>query len=641
MALFSRKAVCAQWRAVLPRGHAGCARGARPQGRYGGLVAALAAALLVVACDGGGTPPPSSPAPSPGPGPAQNPCPPSVEEPAALVAPGAGLRVDKHFGVVYGDTGHSILDSVWLHELGLLRGLIRPIAPQAATEDVGEIAVLKDEGDLVLQPNAWDLRNLGLRFTPNEQGGYDVRRIEGTFRQALGQAVTLGDDDSVPVTLPFSFAFYGRRQVEAFVNSDGNLTFGEADRATTPRDITRLLTGPPRIAPLLADLDPSAGGQVFVDLGADAFTVTYCGVRFFQSQLRATAQATLAADGTVEMKFADDISLDRSNSVIVGLSPGRTGQMQFVDLSAEGPTRGGAAAVGERFSLRGEVDFVALARKFYQTHPDIYDQLVIWADQLRLTNAFAFELPTANEIRGIGIPVFEAARDFGSAGRLRSLVMMDWLGKYPDDPTSRVPDLGENTTLSVLGQEVGHRWLAFLKFVDHNRQVSDALLGRDRAHWSFFFDSDASVMEGNDIEDLGGGSFRTVAAVQRYSALDQYAMGLRSEREVAPFFYVEGPTNVTPFKRRESGPQVGVTFNGTRREVLIQDVISAMGPRQPSAAESPRVLRQAFIYLVGQGRAVDEAEVAKLDRIRREWEGFFLKATDGRMRAETRLRASS
>ena len=41
-------------------------------------------------------------------------------------------------------------------------------------------------------------------------------------------------------------------------------------------------------------------------------------------------------------------------------------------------------------------------------------------------------------------------------------------------------------------------------------------------------DSDASVMEGNDIEDLGGGSFRTVAAVQRYSLLDQYAMGLVS-----------------------------------------------------------------------------------------------------------------
>jgi hypothetical protein len=28
----------------------------------------------------------------------------------------------------------------------------------------------------------------------------------------------------------------------------------------------------------------------------------------------------------------------------------------------------------------------------------------------------------------------------------------------------------------VLGQEVGHRWLAFLQFSDHNRQRSNALL---------------------------------------------------------------------------------------------------------------------------------------------------------------------
>jgi len=56
----------------------------------------------------------------------------------------------------------------------------------------------------------------------------------------------------------------------------------------------------------------------------------------------------------------------------------------------------------------------------------------------------------------------------------------------------------------VIGQEAGHRWLAFLEFSDVNRQPSDALLGRDLAHWSFFFNSDASVMEGNRIQDLGG-----------------------------------------------------------------------------------------------------------------------------------------
>src|SRR4029078_12436974 len=133
-------------------------------------------------------------------------------------------------------------------------------------------------------------------------------------------------------------------------------------------------------------------------------------------------------------------------------------------------------------------------------------------------------------------------------------VVMDRLSKFPDDPTQKVLD--ENSTLSVMGQEVGHRWLAFLKFKDANGASSNALLGRDQAHWSFFFNSDASVMEGNKIDDLGGGSFRTVAAVEKYSLLDQYAMGLVPDLDVPPFFYVESPINVQPAARAESAPRV-------------------------------------------------------------------------------------
>jgi hypothetical protein len=219
---------------------------------------------------------------------------------------------------------------------------------------------------------------------------------------------------------------------------------------------------------------------------------------------------------------------------------------------------------------------------------------------------------------------------------LRSLVVMDWLGKYPDNPAQKF--LGENNTVSVLGQESGHRWLAFLEFRDRTGQRSEALLGRDLAHWSFFLDSDASVMEGNDIEDLRGGSFRTVAAVQRYSLLDQYAMGLVPETAVPPFFYVENPTNMSTTRTSESAPEVGVTFNGTRRDVLIQDVIAIHGPRVPSSSESARVHRQAFVYLVTAGRSADAGQVSKIDGIRRAWETFFLQATDSRMQAITALR---
>jgi hypothetical protein len=144
-------------------------------------------------------------------------------------------------------------------------------------------------------------------------------------------------------------------------------------------------------------------------------------------------------------------------------------------------------------------------------------------------------------------------------------------------------------------------------------------------------------MEGNRIEDLGGGSFRTVAAVERYSLLDQYAMGLVRDIDVPRLFYVENPTNVVPPARAESAPRVGVAFNGTRRDVLINDIIEVMGPRRPTQADSPKVHHQAFLFVVGRGRTADPAVVAKIDRIRRAWEGFFTQATDGRGRAETRL----
>jgi hypothetical protein len=376
---------------------------------------------------------------------------------------------------------------------------------------------------------------------------------------------------------------------------------------------------------------------VFVLAAADQFTVTWCNVRGFDSQRTVSAQVTLLPDGVIEMKFADSVNLLDG---IVALSPGRTGTFAAIDLSLDGPTGGGGAAAGERFAERGSLDTSAVAQKFYRSHGDFFDQLVIWTDQRLLRDAFAFETTVANEIRGIGIDVFDLARDFGSAGRLRSIAVMDSLTKYPDDPTVRVPGIGENSTLSVLGQEVGHRWLAFLNFRDHNGRTSQALLGRGQAHWSFFFDSDASVMEGNDIEDLGGGSFRTVATVQRYSALDQYAMGLLRDSDVPPFFWVESPTNIVPNRVTEDGPQTGVTFNGTRRTVVIQDVMAVEGPRQPSALESSRVHRQAFIY-VNTSAATNQADVAKLDNIRRQWVNFFSQATNGRMAAETRLRPPS
>jgi len=433
--------------------------------------------------------------------------------------------------------------------------------------------------------------------------------------------------------VPFAFTFFGRQQTAAVVNSDGNITFGESDTASTARNVSRFLSGPPRIAVFFADLDPSAGGSVWVNAGGGEFTVTWCGVPGYESSDRATVQATLSPDGTIEMRFGGTTSL---TAAVVGVSPGATSEFVAADLTA-GARAGASTGLGEKFSTTADLDLEAASRRFLASHGDAFDQLIFWTDQRVVADAFAFETTVANGIRGLGIGTFDESRAYGSGGRLSSVVLMDNLAKYPDDPRQKF--LGENDTVSVIGQEVGHRWLVFFRFLDADRQVSDALLGRDEAHWSFFADSDASVMEGNDIEDLGGGRFRTVGAVSRYNRTDLYAMGLVGPGDVPPFFYVEGPTNTSPgVSGSDAAPRVGVTFNGTRRDVRLQDIVDVVGPRQPGVADAPKTWRQAFIFVVGAGRQADQAQIAKLDRIRTTWEAFYSDAVERRGQVETKLR---
>ena len=139
----------------------------------------------------------------------------------------------------------------------------------------------------------------------------------------MGTRVTLTDDDSTAVAVPFGFSFYGQTQRAAFVNSDGNITFEEEDKSSSERNVARLLTGPPRVAPFLADLDPTAGsGRIFVNAAADQYTVTWCNVRGFDMIPSVSAQATLLPDGTIELKY-EGVNVPAG---IVGLSPGRTGE---------------------------------------------------------------------------------------------------------------------------------------------------------------------------------------------------------------------------------------------------------------------------------------------------------------------------
>ncbi|HET9013378.1 MAG TPA: hypothetical protein VFN38_16255, partial [Gemmatimonadaceae bacterium] len=153
-------------------------------------VALLAAcAALVVACgdDGGGTSDPAQPPSSSPPATsAQNPCP----LPRASVSSVDGTRSAKANQPTRVDPRSTLADILARHQEA--QGRARPLATASpvASADVGEIAVIQDEGDLVTPPNSFDLQGTGLRFTPRS-GGYDVSRIDGSFQAAIGDPITL------------------------------------------------------------------------------------------------------------------------------------------------------------------------------------------------------------------------------------------------------------------------------------------------------------------------------------------------------------------------------------------------------------------------------------------------------------------
>lgn len=508
---------------------------------------------------------------------------------------------------------------------------------------VGHVAVVDDDGTLVAEPNPLDLDGLGVQFK-RRKAGIAASSFGGGIDIDRGDLIVIGDDDTVEIDLEFGFRFFGKRYRKVFLNSDGNLTFGAGDSASTERSLARFLNGPPRIAAFFDDLNPETSigeGGVYVLNRSDLLRVTWFEVtEFFDAESADQAnantfQVTLYRNGRIAVAFGD---MDAAEGV-VGVSPGGSDLLDLVDLSAGLPLAKRTNAVAERFDLEREIDDIGVVRTFLDTFRDDYDVVLIFADfPIDLDDAFAYSITLRNDIRGIGtrssLPeVFDFTELVGGSQRFQTFTQMGELARYPTSPTAKFLD--PDSTLSLIAHEVGHRWLSFVKFRDADGNVADHLLGRQLAHWNYFFDSDASVLEGNDIRDNGDGTFSTVAAVEGYSKLDQYLMGLISADEVPDSFYVVGENSGAD---RGSNPFIGDTFSGTRVDVSLDQVIAHEGVRDPDWSTAPKTFKTAFLVLGRNGQPVSKASAAKVRKFRKQWSGYFRQATDGNGKVKTKLK---
>jgi len=281
------------------------------------------------------------------------------------------------------------------------------------------------------------------------------------------------------------------------------------------------------------------------------------------------------------------------------------------------------------------------AKVFYLSHPDDFDSIVAFTTKNLdfLSNVYQ-GTPVRNGTEGIGMIIFDQTASYGSAGRLQNCVKMGKITGLPDDPDTSSPLTYHLTGIEILAHEYSHLWLLWLNY-DKNDGLGerDLLRGYEdgaNGHWNYYADSH-SVMYGNCVTDLGGGSFELAGCPRGYNTLELYAFGLVGPDAVEPVWFVDiGEPHGEPSLPLAIGQTAAVS--GTKVEVTLDDVMRVHGARVPTVDTSQKLFRVAFVLVSEAGVEAPPDLIAKVDTYRGRFEAWFSSATGGTGSLDTRLR---
>lgn len=217
-----------------------------------------------------------------------------------------------------------------------------------------------------------------------------------------------------------------------------------------------------------------------------------------------------------------------------------------------------------------------------------------------------------------------SAHSSKSEPRTPTLINMNRLGLFPDYGTN------------IVMHEFGHRWLYYFEMIeDGERKRSINPSGMHPAGYvhtpaAFTVRSadDASAMGGAAFTELPDSQFRTPSSSGwdiSFSWPELYLMGLARPEEVPPWFYIRDSDPALP---PEYHPAAGLTVTGTRIPVQLQQVIDAMGPRDPAYETSQKHFRVLFVVLERAHQPLAPAALDPAHRLR--FEDAFSRATGGR-----------
>lgn len=236
-----------------------------------------------------------------------------------------------------------------------------------------------------------------------------------------------------------------------------------------------------------------------------------------------------------------------------------------------------------------------------------------------------YQVQVRNEVQQIGRPLMNNTAQFGSAGRLKSVIYHSF------------------GSIQILDHEMAHTWGAGLG-------VSLGLIEEGLAggyHWAalsdiggqlgtYYFDDQGQV---GHFAYNGDGTWRLIPNTQNepYAPLELYVMGLIPPEQVPPIHLLTSPNLSDP--QRITAVSV--------RTVTIQEIMAAEGgERLPSFATSPKLFNLA--YLVTQDGPYHDAAYAYFSLLShalmsragpepRDMFAPFCWATGGRAALNTRL----
>ena len=267
----------------------------------------------------------------------------------------------------------------------------------------------------------------------------------------------------------------------------------------------------------------------------------------------------------------------------------------------------------------------SLLRDIYKKFPDKYDFIFLILNENEKPsniNYYGKLIGVSNNIEGIGINIYDNSADYGSSGKLKSVMHLPGLNFLKNGPSLH---------------EIAHNWANFA-LETHNVDGSGTGLTSYPywGHWGFTGGSNRGQLGGFDQSSLienGGGSytvdpfgpFANGGNGVPYTEFELYLMGMLPISSVSNFDMF---TDITSFSKSHEHINGTVsssyTFSASKTSYSPSSIEDLLGKRNPSYEDSQKEFKLLIVVLTD--KSLSEDEWTTVDNTA-EW--FSRKGDDG------------